>query len=139
MQNKKIINATPKSYDGINFKSTLEVSIYKYLKDTNFNVLYEPDTFILLDSFTPPLCIVNGKIVKRKILKITYTPDFKVEYKNKIIYIEVKGFCNDVYPYKKKLFLNKIKDSDIIFIEVHSKKELLDSLKLIEENEKISK
>ena len=41
MENKKIKNATPREYDGIHFKSLLEVSIYKHLIAAGFHPKYE--------------------------------------------------------------------------------------------------
>ena len=45
--NKKIKNATSTKYDGIQFKSKLEVSVYKTLKDKGLDPLYECNKFIL--------------------------------------------------------------------------------------------
>jgi len=131
MPNKKIINTTSKSYDNIKFKSILECSVYKYLKKEGYKASYEPDAFVLSESFYSHNYYKDGEKVKRKILKMTYTPDFKITINNINIYIEVKGFYNDVYPYKRKLFLNSIINKNIIFIETHSLKDLEKSLLLI--------
>lgn len=133
--NKKIINATPTSVGDIKFKSKLEALIYKTLIEKGFQPTYEPDTFILLEGFKPLNYFKKGTKLTRKFTAITYTPDFKLVINDKIIYIEVKGFNNDVYPYKKKLFLNLIKENpSIYFLEVYSKKDLIqciDNLNLI--------
>ena len=50
--NKKIKNATSVEYDGIQFKSKLEVTIYKTLKEKGLNPLYECNKFILQDKET---------------------------------------------------------------------------------------
>ena len=133
--NKKVKNATSTEYDGITFKSKLEVTIYKALKEKGLNPLYERTRFILQEGFRPskPYFIkgvcpstVNGYA---KIIQITYTPDFEVKYNDKILYIEVKGRQNDTYPIKRKLFLKFIDDvPNMYFIEVYSKKDLLNSL-----------
>lgn len=129
VSNKKIINATPTNVGNIKFKSTLEASIYKALIDRGFEPLYELDSFCLIEGFKPREYYVRGKGNSRKFTDITYTPDFKIQYKELTIYIEVKGFQNDVYPYKKKLFLRKINNNpNIIFIETYSKKDLLVSI-----------
>lgn len=134
VENRKVINATSTKINNIKFKSRIEASIYKYLLDNGYNPLYEPDTFIIFSGFYPAPYIIDGIIKKTKCKDITYTPDFKINIGNKTIYIEVKGFSNDVYPYKRKLFLSYIKNLDgIYFIEVHSKKGLLASLKMIED------
>ena len=49
--NKKIKNATSTEYDGIKFKSKLEVTIYKALKEKGLNPLYEKTKFILQEGF----------------------------------------------------------------------------------------
>lgn len=133
-ENKKVINATSIKVNNIKFKSRIEASIYKYLLDNGYNPLYEPDTFVIFSGFYPTPYIIDGIVKKTKCKDITYTPDFKINIDNKTVYIEVKGFSNDVYPYKRKLFLSYIKSfSDIYFVEVHSKKGLLTSLKMIED------
>lgn len=150
MVNKKIKNATPKEYNGIKFRSLLEVMTYKTLLQEGFLPEYENKTFILKDSFQPSIPFYtkntfkrNNKnievlssttvIDKRVIKPITYTPDFIFEYKNKIIIIEVKGMANDVYPYKLKLFRcileNIITTKNYELWEIHSKKQLLDCIK----------
>ena len=138
-KNKKIKNASQCIYNNIVFKSKLELSVYKYLLDVGLHPTYETKTFVLLDSFYPSIpfytknnCkkknknyeIINGLVAKdnRKVNKITYTPDFFLEYKNKKIIIEVKGRPNDVFPLKFKLFralLEKTKE-DIILFEIFS-------------------
>lgn len=133
--NKKVKNATSTEYDGITFKSKLEVTIYKALKEKGLNPLYERTRFILQEGFRPskPYFIkgvcpstANGYA---KVIQITYTPDFEVKYNDKILYIEVKGRQNDTYPIKRKLFLKFIDDvPNMYFIEVYSKKDLLNSL-----------
>lgn len=80
--NKKVRNATPLIYDGINFKSKLEVYCYQKLKEHNIEASYEGQKFVLLDSFE-----FNGE----KIRQMTYTPDFI----NDRFIIECKGKAND--------------------------------------------
>jgi len=98
--NGKIRNATPVTIDGVNFKSKLEAYCYKKLKENNIEADYEPASFTILDSFK-----YNGKIVR----KMSYTPDFV----GKEFIIECKGFANESFPLRWKifqyfLFLNKI-------------------------------
>lgn len=136
--NRKIINATPTQVDGIKFKSRLEASVYKTLIDRGFQPQYEPDTFVLFEGFKPVRYLKDGSMYTRKFTDITYTPDFKVAFNDVIVYIEVKGFDNDVYPYKKKMFLKLIKELPIYFLEVHNKKGLVSCIdKLIELYEQV--
>ena len=90
-QNKKIKNATPIETDGIKFRSKLELYTYKKLKEANIMTEYEQHRYELLPAF-----IFHGK----KIRAITYLPDFV----GKGFIIECKGFANDAFPLRKKLF-----------------------------------
>ena len=89
--NKKVKNATPGTYDKINFKSKLEVYCYQQLKKHNLEANYEPIKFTILESF-----IYNGE----KVRPMTYTPDFVGED----FVIEVKGNMNDSFPLRWKIF-----------------------------------
>ncbi|MFA4990936.1 MAG: DUF1064 domain-containing protein [Candidatus Paceibacterota bacterium] len=55
----------------------------------------------------------------RKIRGITYRPDFTYYDKKKKCFIieDTKGYRTGIYNLKKKMLLNKIKDSNIEFIE----------------------
>ena len=90
-KNKKVRNATPTEYDGIKFKSKLEVYCHTKLKENNIKAEYESTTFELIPPFT-----YDGK----KMRKMTFTPDFV----GKDFIIECKGYMNDVFPIKWKLF-----------------------------------
>lgn len=90
-QNKKIKNATPIEADGIKFRSKLELYTYKKLKEANIMTEYEQHRYELLPAF-----VFHGK----KIRAITYLPDFV----GKGFIIECKGFANDAFPLRKKLF-----------------------------------
>lgn len=146
MINKKVKNATSVEYDGIKFKSKLELTIYKALREKGLNPLYECNKFILQEGFRPSkpyylkgVCpkTANGYA---KIIQITYTPDFTVEYGDKILFIEAKGKQNDSYPIKRKLFLKYLESmSNSYFMEVYSKKDLLESLKQFEQYEQSKK
>lgn len=140
MANKKVKNATKQSFEDFDFKSKSEVTIYKELVRQGFSPEYEPCKFILVDKFRPkkkwylngePCICKNGEC--RLIDAITYTPDFKISYNGYDIFIEVKGFANDVYPYKRKLFLRYIDNLDIYFCEVNTKKALVSTLKQLTE------
>ena len=146
MINKKVKNATSVEYDGIKFKSKLELTIYKALKEKGLNPLYERNKLLLQEGFRPSkpyylkgICpkTANGYA---KIIQITYTPDFTVEYGDKILFIEAKGKQNDSYPIKRKLFLKYLEYiPNAYFMEVYSKKDLLESLKQFEQYEQSKK
>lgn len=109
MSNKKILNATPVSVDGIAFKSKLEERIYKALLKKGINVNYEPQKIKIwdCDKLTVPYYNKKGGVFQRitsKPVCITYTPDFTFVYKGTCVFLEAKGFHNDVWPYKAKLF-----------------------------------
>lgn len=89
--NKKVKNATPLEYDGISFKSKLEMFCYKLFKENNVPVEYETVKFQILDPFT-----YEGE----KIRGMTFTPDFVGD----TFVVECKGFMNDAFPLRWKLF-----------------------------------
>lgn len=109
--NRKIKNATPTEYKDIKFRSLLECYIYKHLKSKGITPQYEAHRITLWqkakDSFTVPYYDRVGKTFKKvttKPLPVTYTPDFTFQYKGWNVFLEVKGFKNDVVPYKIRLF-----------------------------------
>jgi len=89
--NKKVKNATPLEYDGISFKSKLEMYCYKLLKERNVPVEYEVVKFQILPPFT-----YNDE----KVRCMTFTPDFVGD----TFVVECKGFMNDAFPLRWKLF-----------------------------------
>ena len=115
--NKKIINSSVTE----GFKSKLEKRAYELFITAGFNVQYEPEKYILWKGDTVDIKTVRFKkgnisIKNKHILRdITYTPDFKVEYNNKIYIIETKGFRNDVFPLKYKLYLSLLSS----FLKAH--------------------
>lgn len=149
MENKKIKNATIKEYNGIKFKSLLEVMTYKTLIERGITPMYEQEVFLLWEGFIPSIPFYTKNIFKRKnknvtvishntaidqrpIQGITYTPDFTFDYNDKHIIIECKGMTNDVFPYKFKMFRKYLeeypnKDSYEIW-EIFTKKQLLECL-----------
>lgn len=89
--NKKVKNAAPLTYEGINFKSKLEVYCYNKLKENNIKAEYEAHRYTLLKAFE-----FNGE----KVRAMTYTPDFVGDG----FVIECKGQMNDAFPLRWKLF-----------------------------------
>lgn len=153
MANKKISNATSITYNGKEFKSKLEKTIYLTLKEKGFNPEYEPTTFVLIDGFKPKTPFYDkesdGQFNKRRknkdfsprklILKsgviqsIKYTPDFYFNHNGLDVYIEVKGFENDVFYIKKKLFIKYLdsQNKQSIYFEIYTKSQLLQAIEII--------
>ena len=50
-QNKKVRNATPLVYDGIQFRSKLEAYCYKKLIQNNIKADYEKNKYVLIEKF----------------------------------------------------------------------------------------
>ena len=140
MDNKKVKNATATFYNNINFKSKLEVSCYKKLETSGLTFAYEPETITIWVGSK----IINTTVYlpdKYKILvpksnfklrDITYTPDFKITHKEYTIYVDSKGHVNDVYPIKKKMFLQYLdKKPKHMFFEPHSVKQMMQTIEII--------
>ena len=137
-RNKKIKNATPLKYNGIKFKSKLEVLCYKTLMDNGLYPLYEKKTFVLWKGYKPTIRFYNRRrgVFKEDNLKlrdITYTPDFTLEYNNYLVVIEVKGFENAIFPLKKRMFRKHLElyEKKSIYFEVRSKTEMLMAIDII--------
>lgn len=146
--NRKIRNATPTEYDGIKFKSKTEVMVYKTLLQSGFKPIYEPTKYPVWRGFKPfvptykPDKTGNLKLEGKKVLDITYTPDFifMAPDNKTVIIIEAKGgFLNDTYPIKEKLFrgylenLQKVSHQPTMFFQVRSKSQVLQAIKIIKE------
>lgn len=140
VENKKIRNATPLEYNGISFKSKLEKMIYQTLREHNLPVQYEPHKFIIWEGFKPTVPFYNKdkatrllKQESKKIIGISYTPDFVLHYNNHLIIIEAKGIENEIFPIKKKLFRKFLEEHypKSIFFEIYTKKQLLQAIDII--------
>lgn len=110
----KIRNATPTEYDGIKFKSKLEMYTYKKLREAKIDAPYEQYRFELLPAFVA----LSGK----KYRAMTYKPDFV----GKDFIIECKGYANESWPIRKKLFEYALVRDNLHydFYEVHTQKEV---------------
>lgn len=142
MSNKKIKNTKPVTVKNIKFKSTTESKIYNFLLSKTPEVTYEEAPITIFSGYFPKVPFFKGKnFIYSRIRNITYTPDFTVKYKGFLIYIEVKGWINDVYPYKRKLFRNYLESlfiqgvSNIIFAEIKSVEECQELFNKIDVNE----
>ena len=144
-KNKKVKNATPLTYDGIEFKSRLEAIVYKTFKDAGFNIQYEPCKYVLWKGFKPTIPFYNRKkrskkssvtglkLDNKKLMDTTYTPDFQFKYKGYLIIIESKGLETDSFMIKKKLFRQYLENNvpNSIYFEVFSKVHTLQALEII--------
>lgn len=137
--NKKVKNAKPKVKYGIKFKSNLELTCYEKLIDNGFEPEYENKKFVLFDGFK-----INDNVniymprkqrcrarelmeeYKRKVLPITYTPDFYLNLNGINVFIETKGKPNDAYPLKKKMFFYALNNNNeqTIFFEPHNEAQI---------------
>jgi hypothetical protein len=146
MENKKIKNAQRLIYNNIQFKSQLEVMIYKTLLQEGFDVKYEPVTFTLWQGFHPeiPYYVKNKKtrelaLDNKKLIDIKYTPDFIFYYNGIRVIIEAKGFQNDVFYIKKKLFRAYLEEDfsnvkiQSLYFEIYTKKELMQAIEIIKD------
>lgn len=146
MENKKVKNARKHHFDGIDFKSGLEVDTYKALLKEGLTPEYEKHTYVLQESrLFPTLHYAPYKdrkihkevwgLNKYKIISVKYKPDFVFTIRGKLIVIEVKGWSNDRYPYQKKLFFKWLEDNnpDSVFFEVHNKVQLKATIEIIKQ------
>lgn len=154
--NKKIINATQSTLNGIKFKSQLEKSVYNTLSQLGLHPEYEPKQFLLWEGFTPLTPYYDKETDKQrekrsphgpKILTlksgrfvgIRYKPDFYFRFRDLDIYIEAKGKENDVFYIKKKLFIKYLDNLYIktgqrsMYFEVYTKRQLLQAIEIIKE------
>lgn len=106
-ENRKIKGATPTIVDGVQYRSKLEARCAQILKENNIPFEYEPFKIEYIPKFE-----YDGI----KYRAAYYTPDFVVDDK---YILEVKGYANDVYRYKKKLVLLKLmQQNKYSFIEI---------------------
>jgi hypothetical protein len=111
----KVKNAKKSTYKGLDFKSNLELHCYKKLEEAKIPVKYEEETFTIFPAMVYPLTCYEGTAKKlynkgSKIRPITYTPDF-VDPNGKFI-IETKGYANESFPLRWKLFKKHLKDNN---------------------------
>lgn len=120
--NKKVINATSVSEDGIEFKSKSEKRMYDLLKESELEFSYEPERFTVMGGFYPRPWYKDTELQKKKQISITYKPDFVVWGAGRLYVIEVKGFEVEKYQMRRKLFLDYIQKNDLAidFFEVHT-------------------
>lgn len=147
MENKKVLNATECTIDGIRFKSKWEYKVYEMLKEAGLNPQYENLKIHLQDTFEPTVPfytrIKGGKRTagfypdKYKVKAITYSPDFLVNYGGKTYFIEAKGLKTDSYNVKVRLFRKwlELNRPDATVFEVYTQKNVKDAIKVIKNEE----
>ena len=129
--------------DGIEFQSKLESHMYLLLKANKIDSGYESTKFTIIDSFVADFSSYEKTPAKKflhdrgnkKILPITYTPDF-VDTQNPPRYIiECKGNPNERFPLVWKLFKRYIKLNNWktdLFVP-RNQKDCLEVIKIIKE------
>ncbi len=141
-ENKKIKNAETSTYNNIKFRSKLEERVYRYLTDRlNVSIDYEKHTYDIIPAFTPTVFFYSPFVKSvDKVRKITYTPDLTFNYKEYFVIVECKGFPNDSYPLKRKLFRNRLEQEEnsdkILFFEVKSVRDCDNLIKILNEKTK---
>tara|TARA_R110002012_G_scaffold1455_11_gene6185 strand:+ start:819 stop:1265 length:447 start_codon:yes stop_codon:yes gene_type:complete len=133
---KKVKNAKKSTYNGHNFQSNLELYCYKKLEELKIPVEYEQTTFTIFEALVYPQACYEGTTKKlynkgSKIRPITYTPDF-IDPKGKWI-IETKGYANESFPLRWKLFKKHLKDSghQYVLFMPRNKKQVDEVIELI--------
>jgi len=108
------------TYKGVTFSSGLELFMWKELSRAGINAEYESESFELMPSFTLPneswerKANGKGEMLKKEnvnIRSMKYTPDFIIRYPDGCIHciIETKGYANEAFPLRWKLFKQRIK------------------------------
>lgn len=160
--NRKIRGATVCKAGRISFKSKLEMRAYGLLKQLGLKPLYERKVFELIEPFESATPFYDketdaqrrrriadgdkekGRLLARKSRKAQatrYTPDFYFRYKDVDVYIETKGFENDVFPVKRKLFrrlLDRILEKTgrkSVFFEIHTLRQLEQAINILKDGE----
>ena len=134
----KVKNAVKNIYKGIQFQSKLELACYKELESNQIDVEYEKHTYTIFDATVYPQACYEGTPKKlynkgSKIRPITYTPDF-VDPHGKWI-IETKGYANESFPLRWKLFKKHLKDNNhhyVLFMP-RNKKQVVEVVELIKQ------
>lgn len=134
----KVKNAKKSTYKGLNFQSNLELHCYKKLEEANVAVQYEEITYTIFPATVYPQACYEGTAKKlynkgSKIRPITYTPDF-VDPNGKFI-IETKGYANESFPLRWKLFKKHLKDTkqQYVLFMPRNKKQVDEVVELIKQ------
>ena len=133
IKHKKVI------VDGIEFDSKLESQCYPYLRDWQnegiiSNLELQP-LYLLIPAFKNSF--YNGatrKISSAQIHKMEYTPDYQFDFvfdndTYKVV-IESKGYPNESYPLRKKIFLDRFRN--VVFLDIRKKEDYPKILDIVE-------
>ena len=133
--NRRILNATPVvSDDGIQMKSKVELRIYNALRSLGFSPLYEAETFTYWKGPRPVVPfydMAKNRHLRnnmKKLIDMSYTPDFTFMYEGIKVIIEVKGWENDQFAIRKKLFRKYLETLDypVVYAEIFTRRQLLE-------------
>jgi hypothetical protein len=112
--------------------------MYKMLHESKIPVDYENHSFTIFDALVYPQACYEGTAKKlynkgSKVRPITYTPDF-VDPNGKWI-IETKGYANESFPLRWKLFKRHLKDNNLTYVLFmpRNKAQCLEVLELIKQ------
>ena len=135
---KSMIKSKKATYNGIEFQSLLEKRMYQLLHEEEIPVEYEEHSFIVFDALVYPQACYEGTPKKlynkgSKVRSITYTPDF-VDPNGKWI-IETKGYANESFPLRWKLFKRHLKENNLAYVLFmpRNKTQCLEVLELIKQ------
>ena len=133
--NRRILNATPVvSDDGIQMTSKVELRIYNALRSLGFSPLYEAETFTYWKGPRPVVPfydMAKNRHLRnnmKKLIDMSYTPDFTFMYEGVKVIIEVKGWENDQFAIRKKLFRKYLETLDypVVYAEIFTRRQLLE-------------
>lgn len=137
MNNRRVLNATPVvAKDGTQMKSKIEERIYDALQNLGFDPKYEAETFTYWTGEKPKTLFFDrdskrqNRLNMKKFIDMKYTPDFIFMFEGIKVIIEVKGWENDNFSIRKKLFRAYL-DSllyPVVYAEIFTKKQLLSFL-----------
>lgn len=134
LTNKKVRNAKEHIFNGIKFRSGLELFCYKALIADGIDCDYEKRRYILMDKFTHNLegserLGSTKKVTKfsgQAIAAITYKPDFVDRAERWLI--ETKGMCTGDFILRWKLFKRYLaaNGSDMVIYLPRTQAEVID-------------
>jgi hypothetical protein len=118
-KSRRKINSAKYLMDGIEFKSNLEGRMHELLKEAGIPNKYEGKEYVILEPISYPIeCYErtpkrDAELKdKRRILAMKYTPDFVgPDPENPEFVIETKGFANESFPLRWKMFKHMVNNS----------------------------
>jgi hypothetical protein len=121
---KKVQNATQVIVGDTTYKSKLEFRMASALEASNISFGYETLKAILVEGF---------EYLGKKVQPITYKPDFIVTDTTITYIIECKGYANDAWPIRSKLFKKYIADNNLNykFIIVKNNQQIQETVNII--------